>query len=56
MTNLCTVCEQEIKHGESHIGPPFEDEVRHMKCPKDEPGKFSMSRAELKEYLTGKPA
>jgi len=33
MTHLCTVCEQEINHGESHIGPPFEDKVRHMKCP-----------------------
>lgn len=29
----CDVCKDEIKHGESHLGPPFIDGVRHMRCP-----------------------
>ena len=28
----CDVCKDEIKHGESHLGPPFIDGVRHMRC------------------------
>lgn len=29
----CDVCKEEIRHGESHLGPPFIEGVRHMKCP-----------------------
>ena len=29
----CDVCKETIEHGESHLGPPFIDGVRHMKCP-----------------------
>jgi len=29
----CHICKQKIMTYESHIGPPFEDRPRHMKCP-----------------------
>jgi hypothetical protein len=29
----CEVCNDEIKHGESHLGPPFVENIRHMRCP-----------------------
>lgn len=29
----CDLCKKEIIPWETFIGPPFVDEIRHMKCP-----------------------
>jgi hypothetical protein len=29
----CDACKDVIEHGQSHLGPPFIEGVRHMKCP-----------------------
>ena len=28
----CDVCKDTIEHGQSQLGPPFIEGVRHMKC------------------------
>ena len=28
----CSICSETIEKNESHLGPPFENNTRHMRC------------------------
>jgi len=48
----CDACKDEINHGESHLGPPFIEGVRHMRCPPKckNCGKKFLNERYLKEH------